>query len=91
MWETQAGKFTNSNKVNVDFCLPEFSATKILSWKCCVDNSTTIRYNMILGRDLITTLVLDIIFPKILSSVTKDHIKGARHPWLTSAIMTLNI
>ena len=31
MWETQAGKFTTSNKVNVDLCLPEFSATKILS------------------------------------------------------------
>ena len=33
MWEIQAGKFTTSQKVNVDFCLPEFSATKIVSWK----------------------------------------------------------
>ena len=36
-WGTQARKFTTSKKVNVDFCLPEFSATKIVSWKCHVD------------------------------------------------------
>ena len=29
MCETQEGKFTASKKVNVDFCLTEFSATKI--------------------------------------------------------------
>ena len=27
-WETQAGKFTTSKKVNVYICLTEFSATK---------------------------------------------------------------
>ena len=31
MWETQAMKLTTSKKVNVDFCLPEFSETKIVS------------------------------------------------------------
>ena len=48
--------------MNVDFCLPEFSATKIVPWKCRVDNFTNIRYNMILGRDLINALGLDIKF-----------------------------
>ena len=61
-WETQARKFTTSKKVNVDFCLPEFSATKIVTCKCHVDDSTTGIYDMILGRDLLTALVLDLFF-----------------------------
>ena len=44
------------------FLLLEFSATKIVTWKCHVDKSTNGRYNMILGRDLLTALVLDIKF-----------------------------
>ena len=62
MWEPQASKFTTSKKVNVYFCLPEFSATKIVMWKCHVDKSTNGRYDMILGRDLITALVLYLKF-----------------------------
>ena len=61
-WETQAGKFTTSKKVNVDFCLPEFSATKIVSWKCHVDKKTNSMYDMNLGRDLLTELGLDLNF-----------------------------
>ena len=61
-WETQAGKSTTSKKTNIDFCLPEFSATKILSWKFHVDNKNKSRYDMILGRDLLTALGLDLIF-----------------------------
>ena len=62
MWETQAGNFTTSNKVNVEFFLPEFSATEIVTWKCYVDESTKSIYDMILGRDLLTTLGLDLKF-----------------------------
>ena len=59
MWETQAGKFTTSNKLNVDFCLPEFSSTKMVTWKCHVYESTNGRYGIILGRDLLTALGLN--------------------------------
>ena len=62
MWETQAEKFTNSKKVNTGFCLTDFSATKIVSCTCNVDNKTNSKYNMILGRDLLTALVLDLKF-----------------------------
>ena len=31
MWETQAGKFTTSKKVYIEFLLLEFSATKIVT------------------------------------------------------------
>ena len=46
--------------VNVDFCLLEFSTTKIVTWKCHVDRSINGRYYMILGRDLLTALGLDL-------------------------------
>ena len=61
-WETQARKFTTSKKVDVDFFIPRFSATKNLMWKCHVDESTTGRYYIILGRDLLTALRLDLKF-----------------------------
>ena len=48
--------------VNVDLCLPEFSATKIVSLKGQVDNQTNSRYAMILGRDQLTALVMDLKF-----------------------------
>ena len=62
MLETQAGKFTTSKKVNMDFCLPEFSATKILMWKFHVNESTNGRYAMILGIYLLTALGTDLNF-----------------------------
>ena len=55
-------KLTTSKKVNVDFCLPEFSETKIVSWKFHLDNQNNSRYDMILVRDLIHALGLDIKF-----------------------------
>ena len=62
MWEMQVGNFMTSKKVNIDFFLPEFSATKILMWKCHVDESTNSGYDMILGRDLLTSLGLYVKF-----------------------------
>ena len=60
MWETQARKFTTSKKVNIDFCLQEFRATKTMTWKFHIDESTNGRYDMTLGRDLLTALGLDL-------------------------------
>ena len=62
MWKNQAGKFTTSKKVNIEFCLPKFSATNIVTWKFHVDESTNGRDYMILGRDLITALGLYLKF-----------------------------
>ena len=62
MWESQEMNFTAPKKVNIYFCLPEFSVTKILAWKFHVDNQTNSRYDIILDRDLITALVLDLKF-----------------------------
>ena len=54
----------NSQKANIDFCLPELSATKIVLWKCHIDNKNNSRYDMILGRYLLTALGLDVKFSK---------------------------
>ena len=53
-WQTQVGNITNNLKVKIDFTLPEFSATKNLMSNCHVDDSAKGRYNMILGRALLT-------------------------------------
>ena len=65
MWQTQYGKFMTTNTEKVDLCLMEFSATKIMTWKFHVDDYIEIRYAMILGRDLLTTMVIGIKFSEI--------------------------
>ena len=51
IWQTQGWNFTTNEMETVYFCLPEFSATKIMTWRCHVVESTESRYNIILGRD----------------------------------------
>ena len=46
----------------IDFTLPDFSAKIIEMWECHVDESTKGRYNMILGRDILTELGLSLKF-----------------------------
>ena len=62
MWQTQGGNFTTNEMATVDFCLSELNATKIVTRKFHVKDSTEIRYNIFLGIDLITALVLDLKF-----------------------------
>ena len=45
----QEFNITTNQKFEVDFNLPEFSATKIMMWNFHVDDSTKIRYDMSLG------------------------------------------
>ena len=61
-WQTQAGNITTNIKVNVDFSFPALSATNVMMCKCHVDDSTKGRYDMILGRYLLTQLVLNLKF-----------------------------
>ena len=48
--------------MTIEFCLPEFSARKTVTWKFQVGEFTNSIYDMILGRYLLTTLVLDLKF-----------------------------
>ena len=58
----QVEKFTTPKKVNIYFFLPEFSAMKTMTWQYHVNESAKGRYNMILGRDLLTYMGLDLKF-----------------------------
>ena len=57
---TQVGKITTNLKVKIYFTLPELSATKIVMWDCHVDDSAKVGYDIILGRDLLSVLGLNI-------------------------------
>ena len=61
-WLTQAGIITSDMNVKRYFTSPELSMTKIMMWNFHVDNSATGRYDMILGRYLLTALVLNLKF-----------------------------
>ena len=53
-WHMQAGNIITNIKAEVDFTLSELITTNVMAWEFHVDDSTKGRYNMILGRDLIT-------------------------------------
>ena len=53
-WQTQARNINTNIKVNVDFTLPELSATNVVTWKCHEDDSDKGGYDMILVRYLLT-------------------------------------
>ena len=59
-WHTQAGSITTNLKLNIDFTLPELSATKIVTWNCHVDDSAKGIYDIILGRYIWTGLGLNL-------------------------------
>ena len=41
-WHKQAGNITTNIKVELDFTLPEISATNVVTWKCHVDDSAKV-------------------------------------------------
>ena len=53
-YNTQAGNITTNLKVKVDFTLSALSATDVVMCNCHVDDSTKVRYDIILGIDLLT-------------------------------------
>ena len=59
-WHMQAGNINTYLKVKTDFTLPKLSAMEIVMRNCHVDDSDKVRYDMILGRDLLTALGLNL-------------------------------
>ena len=53
-WHMQAGNITTNFKAKVYFTLPTLSTTNDFTWKWHVDESAKGRYDMILGRYLLT-------------------------------------
>ena len=55
-WHTQAGNITTNIKVEVDFTLPAFSTTNVVTWTCHVGEYAKGGCDMILGQDLLIEL-----------------------------------
>ena len=52
-WHTQVGNITTNMRVKIDFTLPGFIVTKIVTCYCHVDEFSKGRYNINLGLILI--------------------------------------
>ena len=50
----QARNINTNLKAKVDFTLTTLRVMNVVTWKCHVDDSTKGRYDMILGRELLT-------------------------------------
>ena len=62
-WVTQAGTIQTNQKAKIELILPEFDATKIVTWDCHVDDLLVLgRYDMIIGRDLLSELCMTLNF-----------------------------
>ena len=58
-WRTQAVNIATDIKVKIYFTLPELSTKEIMTWKFHMDVSAKVRYDIILGRDLLTYIGLN--------------------------------
>ena len=61
-WQTQDINFITNHKVKVNFYLPKLTVKTIVTWECHVDESSESRYDMILGKYLLTVLGLYLDF-----------------------------
>ena len=61
-WYTQVGNVTTNLKVKIEFTLFELSTTKLVTCHCHMDNASKGRYNIILGRDILAALQLNLKF-----------------------------
>ena len=62
-WNTKGGNFTTNYMANLQITLPELDSNKIINWSCHVDdNDEASRYDMIIGRDLLSELKLCVDF-----------------------------
>ena len=63
-WTTKAGAFTTSRKCKCKFTLPEFHEHREIEWNVYVDESKSSlgTYDMIIGRDLMEAIGMDLLF-----------------------------
>ena len=63
-WSTKAGNFQTTHKCQIEFTLPEFHPGREIEWNVYVDDSPPLKYDMIIGCDLLMHLGIDLIFSK---------------------------
>ena len=61
-WTTKAGSFKTSRKALVSFVLSELQADKVITWEFHVDEEQTTHYDLLIGRDLLNEVGIDLLF-----------------------------
>jgi hypothetical protein len=61
-WNTAAGQFNTKSKCKVEFMLPELSPSANITHDVYVFEGKLSNYDMIIGRDLLSELGIDICF-----------------------------
>ena len=81
-WHTQAGNINTDLKVKLHFTLPKLRAMKIVTRNCHVYDSDKVRYVMILGRDSLTGLVLNLGLSEHVIEADDGPLKGLTAPMI---------
>ena len=63
-FSTANGAYKTNFDSEVFFTLPEFSNSKIVKWNFAVAKSSDIGYDMVIGRDLMESLGIDLLFSR---------------------------
>ena len=63
-YATGSGTLTTTSKAKIQISLPEFSDKKIITWTFSVVDKESLGYDLILGRDLLLDLKMEISFDK---------------------------
>ena len=79
-WYTQAGSISTNLKVKIDFTLPELSATKIVTCNFHLGERAEGRYDMILGRYVLTALVINLKLSDRIIEADDGPLKGLTAP-----------
>ena len=77
---TQARNIKTNLKVKVDFTLPALRVKNVVTWYCHMDDSSKGRYNMILERDLLTELGLNIKLSEQVIKADYGPFNGSKTP-----------
>lgn len=78
VWNTQAGTFITDSMVKVPFKLPELDPSRVIYWTCHVMEEGA--YGMIMGRDLISDLKLNLDFSQQKITCDTGWFKGREAP-----------
>ena len=88
-WHTQAVNITTNLKVKVYFTSPALIVTNTVTWNFHVHDSAKVRYDMILGRDLLTELVFNLEIFKHFIKEDYEPLKGSTAPMVDLGIYIL--
>ena len=91
-WSTQVGKFNTNYISKVEIALNYLDAMNIVVWKIHVNESVKkLRYNMILGYDILSELKIYLCLFKNTIKVNGGTYKGCKDPMKDVSKINLNL